>query len=74
MKWLGKWFRKWGTGTEGERGYQIVGAVVGATYPGEAKVLRKIMPKSIILVPGYGAQGGGAGKQYRISTRMTREQ
>ena len=59
---VGEMVQKWGTGTEGERGYQIVGAVVGATYPGEAKVLRKIMPKSIILVPGYGAQGGGAGE------------
>ena len=59
---VGEMVQKWGAGTEGERGYQIVGAVVGATYPGEAKVLRKIMPKSIILVPGYGAQGGGAGE------------
>lgn len=51
---------KWGKGTEGEKGYQIVGAVVGATYPKEAKKLRKIMPKSIFLVPGYGVQGGRA--------------
>lgn len=51
---------KWGKGTEGEKGYQIVGAVVGATYPQEAKKLRKIMPKSIFLVPGYGVQGGRA--------------
>ena len=35
-----------------------VGAVVGATYPEMGKVLRKIMPKTYILVPGYGAQGG----------------
>lgn len=35
-----------------------VGAVVGATYPEQGKVLRKLMPKSFILVPGYGAQGG----------------
>jgi orotidine-5'-phosphate decarboxylase len=51
---------QWGKRTEGENGYQIVGAVVGATYPAEAKILRKIMPKSIFLVPGYGAQGGKA--------------
>jgi orotidine-5'-phosphate decarboxylase len=51
---------EWGKETEGKRGYQIIGAVVGATYPKEAKVLRKIMPKSIILVPGYGTQGGKA--------------
>jgi len=57
---VGKQVQKWGEGSEGEKGYGIVGAVVGATYPEQAKVLRKIMPKSIILVPGYGAQGGGA--------------
>lgn len=40
--------------------YSYVGAVVGATYPEMGKALRKIMPKSYILVPGYGAQGGKA--------------
>ena len=39
-------------------GYSYVGAVVGATYPEQGKILRKVMPKSFILVPGYGAQGG----------------
>lgn len=38
--------------------YSCVGAVVGATYPEQGKILRKIMPRSFILVPGYGAQGG----------------
>ena len=38
--------------------YSLVGAVVGATYPEMGKILRDIMPKSYILVPGYGAQGG----------------
>jgi len=57
---VGKMVNEWGEGSEGERGYGIVGAVVGATYPDQAGILRKIMPKSIILVPGYGAQGGGA--------------
>ena len=38
--------------------YSYVGAVVGATYPEMGKVLRDIMPKAYILVPGYGAQGG----------------
>jgi orotidine-5'-phosphate decarboxylase len=38
--------------------YSYIGAVVGATYPEQGKILRKIMPKSFILVPGYGAQGG----------------
>lgn len=50
----------WGKDLIGERGYSSVGAVVGATYPEEAKKLRLQMPNSIFLVPGYGAQGGGA--------------
>jgi len=50
----------WGKGTEGRHGYQSVGAVVGATYPKDAKMLRKLMPKALFLVPGYGAQGGNA--------------
>ena len=40
--------------------YSYVGAVVGATYPEMGKILRKIMQKIYILVPGYGAQGGKA--------------
>ncbi|MBD3253054.1 orotidine-5'-phosphate decarboxylase [Candidatus Pacearchaeota archaeon] len=44
----------------GERGYSPIGAVIGATYPEQAEILRTIMPNSFILVPGYGAQGGGA--------------
>lgn len=48
---------KWGEEHMGED-YSYIGAVVGATYPEMGKVLRKIMPKSYILVPGYGAQGG----------------
>lgn len=44
----------------GEHGYSSIGAVVGATYPEEAASLRKIMPRSYFLVPGYGAQGGDA--------------
>ncbi len=38
--------------------YSYVGAVVGATYPEEGRIMREVMPKSFILVPGYGAQGG----------------
>lgn len=45
---------------KGRRGYSPIGAVVGATFPRQAKELRKIMPDSIFLVPGYGAQGGTA--------------
>jgi orotidine-5'-phosphate decarboxylase len=44
----------------GASGYGPIGAVVGATYPSEAKKLRAIMPNSYFLVPGYGAQGGSA--------------
>lgn len=51
---------EWGSELTGKHGYSSVGAVVGATYPEQAKALRKIMKKSYILVPGYGAQGGSA--------------
>ncbi len=44
----------------GDQGYSSIGAVVGATFPEQAKVLRQAMPRSIFLVPGYGAQGGTA--------------
>ncbi len=47
-------------GLRGNRGYSPIGAVVGATYPSQAETLRKIMPNSIFLVPGYGAQGATA--------------
>ncbi|MBU0705991.1 orotidine-5'-phosphate decarboxylase [Patescibacteria group bacterium] len=50
----------WGRELIGKSGFSAVGAVVGATYPEEAKVLRNIMPNQIFLVPGYGAQGGNA--------------
>jgi len=57
---VGAMVNEWGKDVIGESGYSSVGAVVGATYPEMGKVLRKIMPKSFILVPGYGAQGGKA--------------
>ncbi len=44
----------------GESGYSALGAVVGATKPAEIAALRAIMPRQILLVPGFGAQGGGA--------------
>lgn len=50
---------EWGQDFMGN-GYSYVGAVVGATYPEMGKVLRKLMPKTYFLVPGYGAQGGSA--------------
>lgn len=48
---------EWGADCMGDS-YSYVGAVVGATYPEQGRVLRKMMPKAFILVPGYGAQGG----------------
>jgi orotidine-5'-phosphate decarboxylase len=57
---IGNFVDSWGADEIGKEGYSSVGAVVGATYPGQAKQLRKIMPNAFFLVPGYGAQGGGA--------------
>ncbi len=54
---VGEQVAKWGEEHMGDS-YSYIGAVVGATYPEMGKILRKIMPKSYILVPGYGAQGG----------------
>ncbi len=54
---VGEKVAQWGEDCMGDS-YSYVGAVVGATYPEMGKVLRKIMPKAYILVPGYGAQGG----------------
>lgn len=51
---------EWGKNLKGQYGYSSIGAVVGATYPNQAKILRKIMKNAYILVPGYGAQGGTA--------------
>ena len=56
-EWVGEKVAQWGEGFMGDE-YSYIGAVVGATYPEMGKVLRKIMPKTFILGPGYGAQGG----------------
>ena len=56
---VGEQVAKWGETHMGDS-YSYIGAVVGATYPEMGKVLRKLMPKTYILVPGYGAQGGKA--------------
>ena len=56
-EWVGEKVAEWGEMAMGDS-YSYVGAVVGATYPEMGKVLRRIMPKAYILVPGYGAQGG----------------
>ena len=58
-EWVGEKVAEWGEDFMGDS-YSYIGAVVGATYPEMGKVLRKVMPKSFILVPGYGAQGGKA--------------
>ena len=60
MEAMAKLVRQWGEGRAGACGLNDVGAVVGATWPAEAKRLRALMPDTIFLVPGYGAQGGSA--------------
>lgn len=50
----------WGESTYSKYGYSAVGAVAGATYPEQLAILRKDMPHTFFLIPGYGAQGGGA--------------
>ena len=54
---VGEAVDRWGSELMGDS-YSYVGAVVGATYPKMGEILRAIMPKAYILVPGYGAQGG----------------
>ena len=56
---VGEKVAQWGEEHMGDE-YSYIGCVVGATYPKMGEVLRKIMPKTYILVPGYGAQGGKA--------------
>ena len=50
---------QWGLEHMG-RDYSYIGAVIGATYPEMGKALRKLMPRTFFLVPGYGAQGASA--------------
>lgn len=50
----------WANENLGACGYGDVGAVVGATHPAELAALRQLIPQTIFLVPGYGAQGGSA--------------
>lgn len=57
---MGKMCESWGEQLPGKYGYSGVGAVVGATYPAQLEELRKAMPHTFFLVPGYGAQGGAA--------------
>ncbi|KIR01794.1 Orotidine 5'-phosphate decarboxylase [Lachnospiraceae bacterium TWA4] len=57
---VGQMCEKWGEDHMGSYGYSCVGAVVGATYPSQLEELRIKLPHTFFLVPGYGAQGGGA--------------
>lgn len=57
---MGEMCEKWGEELKGKYMYSGVGAVVGATYPEQLAELREKMPHTFFLVPGYGAQGGGA--------------
>ena len=57
---MGEMCEKWGETAPGAYGYTSVGAVVGATYPEQLKEMREKLPHTFFLVPGYGAQGGGA--------------
>lgn len=57
---MGDMCEAWGEKLPGRYGYSGVGAVVGATYPAQLAELRKALSHTFFLVPGYGAQGGGA--------------
>ena len=57
---MGRMCESWGAELPGKFGYSGVGAVVGATYPGQLAEMREKAPHTFFLVPGYGAQGGGA--------------
>lgn len=57
---MGRMCESWGEELCGKYGYSAVGAVVGATYPEQLGEMRAKLPHTFFLVPGYGAQGGGA--------------
>ena len=57
---MGSMCENWGESLMGKYGYSGVGAVVGATYPDQLAEMRAKTPHTFFLVPGYGAQGGGA--------------
>jgi len=60
--------REWGEDLVGERGLSSVGAVVGATYPREVAEARRLLPQSVLLLPGVGAQGGSPADLARAFT------
>lgn len=57
---IGDWVEEWSAASAGAFGYGPVGAVVGATVPDQVAELRRRMPHVLLLIPGYGAQGGSA--------------
>lgn len=59
-EYMGSLVEGWGKESIGKYGYSAVGAVVGATHPAQAEILRREMPHTFFLIPGYGAQGGKA--------------
>ena len=54
-----------------DTGWSSIGIVVGATYPEQADRLREILPNALFLIPGYGAQGGGADDAVRAFVKRT---
>lgn len=54
------WVEKQAQASADDSGWGAIGAVVGATYPEQLTAMRQAMPHAWLLVPGYGAQGGGA--------------
>lgn len=65
---VASYVHQWGLNSIGKYGYSAIGAVVGATYPEQMVTLRKMLPHTYFLVPGYGAQGGG-GKEAALAFR-----
>lgn len=59
-EYMGALVEEWGKDSIGKFGYSDVGAVVGATHPVQAEILRREMLHTFFLIPGYGAQGGTA--------------
>lgn len=59
FSWVADLVATWGKDLVGESGYSSLGAVVGATYPDELIAIRNAHPGLLLLIPGYGAQGGG---------------
>lgn len=59
-EYMGDMCEEWGKDIMGKYGYSGVGIVAGATYPEQIEILRKRLPHTFFLIPGYGAQGASA--------------